>query len=272
MAGKEIRFNRLFGTRDGNATVVAFDHGMMNGPVKGFENLDETLDKLNLNLSGVLMSPGTLKNFGHKFAKKGAPSIIIRLSWSPLYAFDWKYNDGDAVPTFSVDHAVELGADIVLCAIHLKTGSERRDAENIATFADYAEQAYRLGIPIVGEVFPCRHDEISDEELHDVVKHGCRIAEEVGADMIKTFCTHRFEEVTGGTSLPVLGLGSTKTPTQLEALKLAKNIIDGGGRGVVFGRNAIQVKSPSDFQQALIDVVNRELDPESAVKKYNLVD
>jgi DhnA family fructose-bisphosphate aldolase class Ia len=272
MTGKEIRLCRLFGTKDGNATIVAFDHGMMNGPVKGFENLDKVLDKINLNLSGVLMGPGTLKNFGHKFARRNTPLLITRLTWSPLYAFDWKYNDGDVLPMFSVEHAVELGADVVLCAVHLKTGSERRDAENISIFTEYVEQANRLGVPIIGEVFPCHHDEMSDEEMHDFVLHGCRIMEEVGADAIKTFHTHKFEEVIGGVCVPVLGLGSVKTPTQLEALQLAKNIIDQGGRGVVFGRNAIQVKSPNDFQQALIDVVNCSADPKEVVTKYNLED
>ena len=272
MSGKEIRLKRLFGTKNGNAVVVAFDHGMMNGPVKGFENLDETLDKINLNLSGILMSPGTLKNLGHKFACKGAPSILVRLTWSPLYAFDWNYNDGDAVPTFSVEHAVELGADVVLIAVHLKTGSELRDARNISIFSEYAEQANRLGIPVLAEVFPSHCDERTEEDVHDIILHGCRIVEEMGADLIKTFHTCKFREVTAGTSIPILGLGSSKLPTQLEALKLAQRIISKGGRGVVFGRNAIQVKSPKDFQQALIDVVGSGADPQEAAVKNNLED
>ena len=160
----------------------------------------------------------------------------------------------------------------MLIAVHLKTGSELRDAHNISIFSEYAEQANRLGIPVVAEVFPSHCDERTKEDMHDIILHGCRIVEEMGADLIKTFRTHKFEDVIAGTSIPVLGLGASKLPTQLDALKLAQKIVNEGGRGVVFGRNSIQVKSPKDFQQALIDVVGSGADPQEAAAKNNLQD
>ena len=80
---------------------------------------------------------------------------------------------------------------------------------------------------------------------------------ELGADIIKTFYTCRFSEVTACCPVPILGLGAEKTPTQLQALELAERIVQDGGRGVVFGRNAIQVPDPAAFQRALCDVVQR---------------
>jgi len=41
---------------------------------------------------------------------------------------------------------------------------------------------------------------------------------------------------------------------------------------VVFGRNAIQVKDPSEFHAALCDVVKSGITPEEAIKKHNISD
>ena len=46
--------------------------------------------------------------------------------------------------------------------------------------------------------------------------------------------------------------------------------MQGGGRGVVFGRNAVQVKNPKAFQQALCDVVKRGVSASDAAEKYGL--
>jgi len=72
--------------------------------------------------------------------------------------------------------------------------------------------------------------------------------------------------------VPILGLGAEKTPTQLEALTLAERIVQDGGKGVVFGRNAIQVPDPAAFQRALCDVVKRGVSPSKASKQHNLAD
>ena len=45
-----------------------------------------------------------------------------------------------------------------------------------------------------------------------------------------------------------------------------------GGRGVVFGRNAIQVADLGAFQRALCDVVQNGVSAVDAVKKHQLKD
>ena len=68
----------------------------------------------------------------------------------------------------------------------------------------------------------------------------------------------------------MLGLGAAKLPTQRAALELAAREVADGAGGVVFGRNAIQVPNPTAFQQALCDVVKRNITPDTAVEKYHL--
>lgn len=271
MTGKEIRLSRLF-SRGENAVVVAVDHGEFDGPLPGMIDLPEVVRNVDPSVSAVLLSPGMLSHCAHAVASKGAPLAMVRLNWSSHFCFHWDYSEGIAVKALGAADAVAIGADIVLVCLTLRTGSEARDAANVEGFCRLVSEARALGIPVVGEYFPARPDLLSPEELQDEVSKGCRIIAELGADLVKTYCTIRFSEVTRACPIPILGLGAEKTPTQLQALELAERIVQGGGRGVVFGRNAIQVSNPPAFQRALCEVVRKGRPAGQAVRQFDLVD
>lgn len=271
LTGRDIRLNRLF-TNGDNAVVVAIDHGMFDGPLPGMMNLPEVVGKIDCGVDAILLAPGMLAHCGHAFGYKGAPMAMVRVNWSSHFCFHWDYEEGIAVPAISPADAVAAGADIILVCLTLKTGSEAIDASNVEVFCDLVNEAKKLGVPVLGEFFPARPDRLSPEELHEQVYRGCRIAAELGADLIKTFHTHKFNEVTEGCPVPILGLGAEKTPRQVQALELAERIVRDGGRGVVFGRNAIQVGNPAAFQKALGDVVKRGVPAAEAVRLYELND
>jgi len=271
MNGKNLRFEKLF-SRGENAVIIAIDHGEFDGPIPGMIDLPETVRNISPCVDGILLSPGMLKRCQHAFNYKGAPIPIVRLNWNTVYCFHWKYKEAISSPVISVADAVALGAEIVLVSLTLQTGDEKTDAQNIEIYSKLANEADRLGIPVIGEAFPNKTDELSRNELHQEVYSLTRIISELGADMIKTFYTNRFKEVVKSCPVPILGLGAEKKPTQLEALQLAYEEIKDGARGVVFGRNAIQVKNPQNFQAALCDVVKNSAKPEAVVKKYKLED
>lgn len=270
MTGREMRLARLFS--QGNAVVVAIDHGEFDGPIPGMVNLPKTAKNIDPGVSAVLLSPGMLPHCGDVFATKGAPMVMVRANWSTVYAFHWGYNAASTVQAMSAEEAVSAGADLMLISLTLRTGCEDRDAANVELFCRMAADAHRLGIPVVGEAFPTHCDELSKEEMHDQVLTGCRILAELGADLVKTFYTHKFNDVVEGCPVPILGLGAEKTPKQIQALELAQKIVDDGGRGVVFGRNAIQVANPAAFQQALCQVVQRGKSAAEAAGAFGLVD
>lgn len=269
MAGKEIRLQRLF-SRGENAVVVAVDHGYMDGPIPGMENIPETVKKIDPCIDAILLSPGMLKNVRHAFNYKGAPIAMVRLNWSTVFCFEWGYEKSQTVPAFTVKDAIALGAEVVLVSLTLKTGSEANDARNVEIYSKLCNEAREYGIPVVGEYFPNNSDHISEEEMHDQVLRGTRILAELGADAIKTFHTYKFHEVVNGCPLPILGLGGHTTPNPVDSLILAKKEIDEGCKGVVFGRNAIQRPDPIAYQKALCEVVKQGADPHEMVKKYNL--
>ena len=271
MAGKEIRLSRLF-NRDENVVIIAADHGEFDGPIPGMVDIDETLSRIDPVVDAVLLSPGFVARSTNLYGAKGAPLAIMRLNWSTVYCFGWDYREAPTVRAVSAAEAVRLGADIALISLTLRTGSEKRDARNIEVFCRLREECHNLGLPVLGEYFPTAYDELSPEELHEQVRTCCRILAELGADCIKTFHTHKFPEVVAGCPIPIFGLGAEKLPTQADALALARREIDEGARGVVFGRNAIQVPDPAAFQRALCDVVKRGMTAEEAVKKHALKD
>lgn len=252
--------------------VVAIDHGEFDGPLPGMIDMPEVVKKVDSGVDAVLLAPGMLAHCGHAFNYKGAPMSMVRLNWSSHFCFHWDYSEGIAVRAWSPIEAAEAGADIALVCLTLKTGSEARDASNVEVFCRILNEARQLGMPVLGEYFPARPDRMSPDELHDEVYKGCRIIAELGADLIKTFYTKRFNEVTQACPIPILGLGAEKTPKQIQALELAERIVQGGGRGVVFGRNATQVADPAAFQCALCDVVKKGISAVDAVKRHGLVD
>lgn len=266
-----LRFERLF-NRDERAVIVAMDHCEFDGPIPGMLNLAETAAKVDACVDGILLSPGMLPHCRQAFNYKGAPMAVVRLNWSTVYCFHWGYKEAATVPAFSPAEALRLGADVALISLTLETGSEATDARNVEVFRSLCAEAKQLGMPVIGEYFPADPDSLSPDELHEKVYACARIIAELGADLIKTFFTRDFKAVTQSCPVPVLGLGAAKCPTQLEALQLAAAEVAGGAGGVVFGRNAIQVKDPPAFQRALCDVVKRRVKPEAAARKYKLRD
>jgi class I fructose-bisphosphate aldolase/fructose-bisphosphate aldolase/2-amino-3,7-dideoxy-D-threo-hept-6-ulosonate synthase len=234
--------------------------------------IDETLEKVDPGVDAVLLSPGIVNRSSRLFGFKGAPVAVMRLNWSSHFCFEWGYRDGAAVQAVGAAEAVRMGADVALVCLTLQTGSEERDARGVELFGKLRAECHALGLPVIGEYFPRNVGELSADELHGQVRNGCRVLAELGADCIKTFHTNRFPEVVDGCPIPIFGLGAEKTPTQLDALQLARREIDDGARGVVFGRNAIQVDDPPAFQKALCEVVKRGADPAEVVEKFGLKD
>jgi len=268
MDGREIRTRRLFGR--GKAVIIAMDHGMFDGPIAGMENLPETAKRINPDVDGVLLAPGMLRHCHGVFAGSHRPMAVVRLNWNSVYCFHWNYRQARSVECYGVEDALREGMDIALVSLTLATGSEERDAANVEIFSRLLTRCHGLGIPVIGEYFPAGHLDMTPQQLHENVRIGSRIVAELGADAIKTFNTCDFKAVTSTCPVPVLGLGAEKLPTQRQALELAAGEVAAGAGGVVFGRNAIQVSNPFQFQAALCEVVKQGAKAEDVCRKYSL--
>ncbi len=269
MTGKDIRMGKIF-DETGKAVVVACDHGMFDGPHAGMEDIPAMLERLGDGADAILLSPGMLPHAARWFGRRAAPAAVCRLNFNSVFCFQWGYTQSVVSHLYQPEDALRNGADAVLVCLTLQTGSEATDARNAEIFADLCLKAHRLGIPVMGEYFPHSHLTKDPDAFHAEVKIGCRMLAELGADCIKTFRTNRFAEVTAGCPVPILGLGAEKTPTDLDALRLAEAQIKEGACGVVFGRNAVQASNPPAFVAALQDVVKRGATADEACRTHAL--
>ena len=269
--GEAIRLGRLF-DGDGNAVIVAVDHGLYNGPRPGFNDLPVDVGRLSA-ADAILVSPGMAAHVAPAFRHRGAPVMIVRLNWGTQYATQWDYRESRSVTVLTAAEAVALGADVVLVGMSIHTGSEAVDAENVEVVARAVAQKRVTGVPIVGEVYPAGHEDLAPDERHDQIAIGCRVVAELGVDLVKTFYTgERFAEIVAATPVPVLALGSRKLPHERDALELAAEAMRSGARGVVFGRNVMQAHDPESFLLALRDVVRHGLDPDEAARRNGILE
>jgi class I fructose-bisphosphate aldolase len=148
MCGREIRMGKLF-SKGQNAVIVAVDHGYMDGPVPAMINLPETVRQIDSGVDGILLSPGMLKSCQHAFNYKGAPIPIVRLNWSTVFCFEWKYQKSYTVKSFSPQDALALGAEIALISMTMHSGDERTDADNIELFGQIASECRHCGMPVI---------------------------------------------------------------------------------------------------------------------------
>jgi DhnA family fructose-bisphosphate aldolase class Ia len=243
---------------------------MFDGPHRGMENLSRMLAKIGDGPDGILLSPGMLPHVKEYFGRREAPLAITRINFNSIFCFHWGYTQSIATHLYQPEDAMANGADCVLICLTLKTGSEATDARNAELFSELCLKSHKLGLMVVGEYFPSGHLTKDPQEFHEEVLIGCRMLTELGADCIKTFYTNKFREITSSCAIPILGLGAEKTPTDLDALKLAENEIRDGARGVVFGRNAVQATNPPAFVAALQAIVKHGMSASAAARKFKL--
>jgi DhnA family fructose-bisphosphate aldolase class Ia len=264
--GRAIRMARLMG--GGRAVIIAMDHGLFDGPIAAMEDLPATAAKINPAVDAVLLAPGMLRHCSPLFAQSKSPLAVVRLNWNTVYCFKFGYRAARGVGSYEPEDALREGMDLALVSLTLQTGDEERDAANVEVFSTLTNACHALGIPVIGEYFPTDHAALSPVELHEHVLTGSRIVAELGADAIKTFHTCDFPAVVRACPVPVFGLGAERLPKPLDALRLAQREVAEGAQGVVFGRNAIQVSDPFQFQAALCEVVRKGCDAETASRKF----
>jgi len=258
MNGKEIRLTKLFSR--GKAVVVALDHGGYMGPIKGIENLPETIN-LYKKADAILLNPNMVRYCGKFFASYDSPLCIIRINWASHYCEGFKEGYGKKMST--VRQAVALGANMVIVSL-LIGGKEEANAENVTLLGEMFEESESLGIPLISEFIP---QEGIDrfEGNRRLIEAGVRMSSEIGCDLIKTVYIEAFSDLVKSTPVPILALGGARMKTDLDALEYAKKIIQEGAAGVVYGRNVFQAKNPEKFLDALIKVVKEGCNPEEVV-------
>ena len=194
------RLNRIFRS-NGRALIVAFDHGMIDGPCKGMEQPAVTLQKIVAGgADAILTTYGMANRFAKEIASLG---LIMRIDGGGTKLGVM----GPGSQFFTVEDALRLGADAV--AVSAFPGSVKEE-ETLRTLAKIAGEAHAWGLPVMGEIVPGGFDSGPEFRTPESIAISARVGAELGADWLKIPYVEGFEQVTAGCFQPVVMLGGAK--------------------------------------------------------------
>ena len=257
-------YKELLNAKSGNATIVAMDHGLATLVFPEFQNPGKTLERvLEGKPDGVLLSPMMIYHFAELFAKYPTVKAIATLDSLILPELC------GPVPVFDLDTAVSLGASGVKALLAFGQRDPTVYLENVRYVARLAEQARRRKVPFMVETV-LWGPEIPEEKKRDpeLINRACRIAFELGADIIKTEYTgdeKSFKDMAASYPIPIMVLGGSKTGLE-DLFRRVKEAMKAGARGVVIGRNVFQQESPAKLVRALNGMVNDDMAVGDALK------
>ena len=269
MSGIDLRIGRLFGAKK-NLVISALDHVREYGAQKGIEDSREAISRCG-HTDALLLSRFMLEKNWKLFSGKRSPLPIVRLNWSSGFYYPLQYRKGYTVIATEVEEAVRAGAHAVICSLFLENEDEKMETDNVGVFSEVVRQKEALGVPLIGECYVVEHEEKTADQVHEKVMRVTRVMAELGADLIKCFFTgSRFPEIVENTPVPIFTIGAEKLNTDREVLQKAHASVQGGARGIIFGRNIFMAQNPPLLIAALNDVINNNVEPIQAAAKHGL--
>lgn len=250
------RLNHIF-RPDGRVLIVAFDHGMIDGPCKGMEQPGDTLNKIMAGGADALLTTyGTAKRFASEIASLG---LILRLDGGGTILGEM----GQGGQFYTVEDALRLGADAV--AVSAFPGAPD-ETESLNRLARIIGQAHAWELPVMGEMVPGGFDSAPELRTAKSVAISSRVAAELGADWVKIPYADGFEEVTAGCYVPAVILGGAKKGSERVMLETIKKALDAGAAGVAIGRNIFQADNPQAMTAAVAAMLHQESSVEDAME------
>jgi DhnA family fructose-bisphosphate aldolase class Ia len=245
---KEFRLRRLFGA-DGRTVIIAFDHASFMGDLPGLENPGALLDELcSSGVDAVLTTMGVARAYCGRFGRLG---LILRADGGSSVRSP---TTGAIQLLFSVEDAVRLGADAVICMGMIGFPEEPSSLRNLATLC---AQSAEWSLPVMAEMLVNGQD--GKDATPEDVGFAMRIGVELGADLIKApFSSpiERYRSALASCYRPAVVLGGAKVDEEARLLETVQMALEAGAAGVAIGRNVWQHPDPAGMCRALAALVH----------------
>ena len=251
--GMKNRLARIFRPDTGRTVMLAFDHGYFQGPTTGLERIDLNIVPIAPAADALMLTRGILRT---TIPASYGGGIVMRASGGPSILKDLS-NERIAL---DMQDAARMNVHAVAVQVFVGGEHETQSVENMTRLVD---AGYRYGIPVLG-VTAVGRDLVRDARYLGLAT---RICAELGAQVVKTYYTEDFANVTAGCPVPLVMAGGKKLP-ELEALEMAYRAVQEGAAGVDMGRNIFQSEAPSAMIQAVAAVVHNEAKPADAYELF----
>ena len=267
--GKSSRIDNLFNSNN-NAFVVAFDHGILMGPIEGIKDIESSVSKVAKGRpDAIQVTPPIAKVVSENFLGRGSPSLIARIDSSNLWRSSPEPKSGYYTELFSVKDAVRLDAQAVVTYLLVGFENDHDEAYNLKALSKIAHEAHDYGMPLIIEPLGIAkgYQAVRDK---DIISLAVRMATEVGADLLKVDYTGEkdsFREILDSTTCPVMIRGGPKTKTIADSLQMVSDSLETGAKGLVSGRNIWQSEDPTKITKVYTEFVHNEIGLEDALKQ-----
>lgn len=188
-----------------------------------------------------------------------SPAVILRVSGGNSIQGDDLSNE---TITTSIEEALRLNVAAVAFSIYVGAKYEH---QTLVGFSQLVNEAQRYGIPVLAVTAVGK--ELAKRDVK-FLSLSCRIAAELGAQLIKTYYCDEFEKVVEGSPVPLVIAGGPKLRSELDALQLAYDALQRGAIGVDMGRNIWQSKYSLPMIKALRLIVHAQASVEEAQKLF----
>jgi len=262
MIGKKIRLNRIVNQDTNHTCIVPMDHGIFSGYLCGFKNM-----------------PGQIK----KIIKGGANAIILNKGMFNTLENDMVSIDGNYIMHMSASVNISKTANIknivssLECA--LKSGAVGVSVQvNIGTEEDdkmltdlgmISDQCFSWGMPLLAMMY-INNPEM-DQYDADNIAHLVKIAEDLGADIVKINCPsdpNALQNICDYSNIPVVISGGPKINIA-EILNLISFAISKGISGVAIGRNIFDSENPELMTMAISNLIHNKFTLNQALSLVN---
>lgn len=268
----EARLKRLFG-KDGNCFDVAIDHGFFNEMsfLDGIHDIESAVKTVvEANPDAIQLTVGQAKVL-QKIPGKEKPSLVLRTDVANVYGKILPKTLFSEMISDPVEQALKLDAACVVCNIFLIPKQEELYHQCIKNVNKLKPMCEKFGMPLMIEPLVMKEGQGGYEVDGDIKKilPLVRQSVELGADIIKADPTIDVKEyhkvIKAAGNIPVLVRGGSKSNDK-EILSRTFELMKQGAKGIVYGRNVIQHKSPNKMTKALMSIVHDQKTDEEAFK------
>jgi fructose-bisphosphate aldolase/2-amino-3,7-dideoxy-D-threo-hept-6-ulosonate synthase len=260
-AGLSARLDRI-STND-RYLIVPMDHGITMGAVDGLVDIESTIDGVTSGGADAVLTQRGVAERVHP--NKNGAGYIVHVNGSTTIGPD----ESDKRVTATAEDAVRAGADAV--SFHINVGSDH-EPDQIEELAELTADAERLGLPVLAMAY-ARGPGV-DETDPESLGHAVRLAEELGADVVKTGYSgdgDSFARVTESTRLPVVIAGGSKG-TDRETAEMVRGAMDGDAAGVSMGRSIFQHEDPEGIARTVSAIVHDDAGVDEALRAGGFIE
>lgn len=249
MNGKSLRMSKIIPNNFAGTCIVPIDHAVTYGPIEGLANYCKSLAQvIDGGANALIMHKGALTKV-YTYPELLQGNYIMHLSASTSFYSNKAYK----VIVGSVEEAIKLGA--VGVSLHMSLGIDE-EPRMLKDFGMIAEKCHEWGMPLLAMMYLSN----SDRDVLEV-SHAARIAQELGADIIKLDypgSSELMEKVLEGVQVPVVIAGGSRLDDDRHLLEMIENAMAAGAAGVSIGRNIFQHENPQLITHTINQLIHNK--------------